>query len=169
MGGLSFNRVGEGLETAWTSNNFTHIFNGERCCKMTKWKVVSIANTLAHNYRKIRYYLIISVYGQQHHALIVVSCPKLTMRVTLYLHNLSRQNFPDIDTRSHKSITQLMCCSHPHMYHYTVLWSTLDTLTDWDRSNLQASLEASLHSLFMREWAWPESGRRRRTARTCTL
>ena len=30
------NRVGEGLETVWASNNFTRIFNGERCCKMTK-------------------------------------------------------------------------------------------------------------------------------------
>ena len=30
------NRVGKGLETAWASNNFTRIFNGERCCKMTQ-------------------------------------------------------------------------------------------------------------------------------------
>ena len=38
------NRVGEGLETAWASNNFTHIFNGERC-KMTK--------PARRNYRKL--------------------------------------------------------------------------------------------------------------------
>ena len=29
------NRVGKGLETVWASNNFTRVFNGERC-KMTK-------------------------------------------------------------------------------------------------------------------------------------
>ena len=83
MGGLSYNKVGEGLETAWTSNNFTHIFNGEICCKMTKWKVASIANT--HAQRNIEKFVIGASLSEPH-TCDVNEPPRLYICMYIYIY-----------------------------------------------------------------------------------